>query len=252
MKVLILAGGFGTRMSEYTDLIPKPMVTIGGYPILWHIMNIYSRYGFKDFYIATGYKSEIIKDYFLNFRNLNSDFQINLADGSIHYHETKNINWNVTIVDTGSSTMTGGRIKRMKQYMGNETFLMTYGDGVADIDIKSLINFHQDHHKICTVSAVHPNARFGELEIENNLVTSFKEKPQTKKGWINGGFFVMNPEIFNYILDDDTILEKQPLEKLSSERELMAFHHEGYWQCIDTKRDRDVLEELWKSGHSFW
>lgn len=252
MKVLLLAGGFGTRMSEYTESIPKPMVSIGGQPILIHIMNTYAKYGHKDFYIATGYKSQIVKDYFLNFRNLNSNFTINLGNGQLDFHEVEDLDWNITIVDTGKETMTGGRIKRMRKYLSEDNFLMTYGDGVADIDINKLIDFHSEHKKMCTVTAVHPNARFGELEINENMVTSFKEKPQISKGWINGGYFVMSPKIFDFIEGDKTVLEREPLEKLSELKELMAFHHDNYWQCIDTKRDRDVLENLWNSNKAPW
>ena len=252
MKVLLLAGGFGTRMSEYTESIPKPMVSIGGQPILLHIMNTYAKYGHKDFYIATGYKSQIVKDYFLNFRNLNSNFTINLGNGQLDFHEVKDLDWNITIVDTGKETMTGGRIKRMKKYFSEDNFLMTYGDGVSDININKLIDFHSEHKKMCTVTAVHPNARFGELEINENMVTSFKEKPQTSKGWINGGYFVMSPKIFDFIEGDKTVLEREPLEKLSEIKELMAYHHDDYWQCIDTKRDRDVLENLWNSNKAPW
>jgi glucose-1-phosphate cytidylyltransferase len=252
MKVVILAGGFGTRLSEYTESIPKPMVAVGGKPILWHIMNTYATFGHKDFYIALGYKAEIIKEYFLHYRTLNSDFTVDLSSGDIVAHQQNAVDWRVTLVDTGLNSMTGGRVKRMQDFIGDEPFLLTYGDGVADIDIDALIKFHKDHGKMITVSAVHPGARFGELDINNNVVTSFKEKPQVTQGWINGGYFVIEPEFFNLIEGDGTILEKSPLEKAAQMGELMSYQHDGFWQCMDTKRDRDSLEELWKSGNALW
>jgi glucose-1-phosphate cytidylyltransferase len=252
MKVIILAGGFGSRLSEYTDNIPKPMVTIGGKPILWHIMNRYAKYGFTDFQLALGYKAEVIKEYFLNYRNLNSDLTVDLGTGSVNSYNEDKINWKVTLVDTGQESMTGGRVKRMQSFIGDKSFLLTYGDGVADININELIKFHKSHGKMVTVSAVRPRARFGELNIDKGLVSSFQEKPQTKEGWINGGYFVIEPEFFDFIEDDKTILEKEPLEKISAMGELMAYHHQGFWQCMDTKRERDVLEELWKSGKAPW
>ena len=252
MKVVILAGGFGTRLSEYTESIPKPMVSIGGKPILWHIMNTYARFGHKDFYIALGYKAEVIKEYFLNYRTLNSDFTVNLSNGNLVAHQQDLVDWQVTLVDTGLDSMTGGRVKRLKDFIGDEPFLLTYGDGVADIDIDALVRFHRSHGKMATVSAVHPGARFGELDIQNHVVTSFKEKPQTSQGWINGGYFVLEPAFFDLIKGDDTILEKEPLEQIAQMGELMSYQHEGFWQCMDTKRDRDALEELWQSDQAPW
>jgi len=252
MKVVILAGGYGTRLSEYTSRIPKPMVTVGGRPILWHIMQTYAKHGYKDFNLALGYKAEVIKEYFLNYRSINSDFSINLGSGNFVTHEADKIDWNLTLVDTGLNSMTGGRIKRMQKYIGNEAFLLTYGDGLANIDIKSLVSFHKSHGKMVTVSAVHPSARFGEMNIANDIVTSFKEKPQMHQGWINGGYFVIEPEFFELIDGDDTILEQKPLEKVSEMGELMAYKHSGFWQCMDTKRDRDLLEDLWQSGNAPW
>ena len=252
MKVIILAGGFGTRLSEYTESIPKPMVNVGGKPILWHIMKTYANYGHKDFLIALGYKAEVIKEYFLNYRALNSDFTVNLNSNKIISHQQDSVDWKVTLVDTGLNTMTGGRVKRMRDFIGDEPFLVTYGDGVANIDIKALINYHQSHGKMVTVTAVHPGARFGELDINNNIVTSFKEKPQTTQGWINGGYFVIEPKFFEFIEGDDTILEKQPLEKVAQMGELMAYLHHDFWHCIDTKRDRDSLEEMFQSGNIPW
>ena len=252
MKVIILAGGFGTRLSEYTDSIPKPMVTIGGKPILWHIMDTYAKFNHKDFYIALGYKSEVIKEYFLNYRTLNSDFTVDLSNGNILEHQQDPVDWKVTLVDTGLNSMTGGRVKRMRDFIGNESFLLTYGDGVANIDLDALVKYHKSHGKMVTVSAVHPGARFGELDINNNIVTSFKEKPQITQGWINGGYFVMEPSFFDLIEGDSTILEKEPLEKVAQMGELMSYTHDGFWQCVDTKRDKDSLEEMCQAGNAPW
>lgn len=252
MKAIILAGGFGTRLSEYTDVIPKPMVPIGGKPILWHIMNHFARFNHNDFYIALGYKAEVVKEYFLNYRSLNSDFSVNLETGKITHYNSPKVDWNVTLVNTGANTMTGGRLLRMKEIIGNETFLLTYGDGLSNVDIDKLIQFHKSHKKMITVTAVHPGARFGELEIETGRVISFQEKPQTTQGWINGGFFVIEPSFIDLLENDQTILEKSPLETASKNGELMAYQHEGFWQCMDTKRDKDHLEELFQSGRAPW
>ena len=252
MKVVILAGGFGTRLSEYTETIPKPMVKIGGKPMLWHIMKIYAKFGYKDFNIALGYKAEVIKDYFLNYREINSDFTIDLGNGKLETHQSSNDDWKVTLVDTGINSMTGGRIKRMKKFIGNETFLLTYGDGLANIDIDKLVSFHREHGKMVTVTAVHPGARFGELDLDGDAVLSFKEKPQLGQGWINGGFFVVEPEFLDLINDDSTILEKDPLENVAKLDQLRSFKHEDFWKCLDTKRDKDFLEEMWLSGKPLW
>jgi len=252
MKVIILAGGFGTRLSEYTERIPKPMVTVGGRPILWHIMKTYAHFGHKDFYLALGYKAEVIKEYFLHYRSLNADFSVDLGNGEVISHQTDEIDWKVTLVHTGLESMTGGRVKRMQPFVGDESFLLTYGDGVADIDVHALVEFHKSHGKMVTVSAVHPGARFGELDMDGDRVVTFKEKPQTTQGWINGGYFVIEPEFFKLIEGDSTILERSPLEKAAEMGELMAFHHGGFWQCMDTKRDRDHLEEMWDSGSAPW
>jgi len=252
MKVVILAGGFGSRLSEFTESIPKPMVTVGGKPILWHIMNTYAKFEHKDFYVALGYKADVIKEYFLNYRTLNSDFTVDLSNGGIVAHQQDAVDWKVTLVDTGLNSMTGGRVKRMQDFIGNEPFLLTYGDGVADIDLNALIKFHKGHGKMVSVSAVHPGARFGELDINNNVVTSFKEKPQVTQGWINGGYFVIEPEFFDLIEGDSTILEKSPLEKAAQMGELMSYQHNGFWQCMDTKRDRDSLEDLWEADSAPW
>jgi len=252
VKVVILAGGFGTRLSEYTETIPKPMVKIGGKPMLWHIMKIYAKFGYKDFNIALGYKAEVIKDYFLNYREINSDFTIDLGNGKLETHQSSNVDWKVTLVDTGINSMTGGRIKRMKDFIGNETFLLTYGDGLANIDIDKLVSFHREHGKMVTVTAVHPGARFGELDLDGDAVLSFKEKPQLGQGWINGGFFVVEPEFLDLINDDSTILEKDPLENVAKLDQLRSFKHEDFWKCLDTKRDKDFLEEMWLSGKPLW
>ncbi len=248
MKVILLAGGFGTRLSEYTDVIPKPMVPIGGKPILWHIMKTYAHFGHKDFHVALGYKAEVIKEYFLNYRALNADFTVDLATGALSSHQFDSVDWRVTLVNTGASSMTGGRVKRMQPFIGNETCMLTYGDGVADIDLDALLKFHRSHGKMVTVSAVRPAARFGELEIENGKVTNFQEKPQLHDGWINGGYFVIEPEFFDFIEGDNTLLEREPLERATKAGELMAYHHHGFWHCMDTKRDHDLLEAMWAKG----
>ena len=248
MKVIILAGGFGTRFSEYTNTIPKPMISIGGKPILWHIMQTYAKFGHKDFYVALGYKAELIKDYFLNYRSLNANFTIELGSGNILSHQLDQVDWKVTLVDTGDKTMTGGRLKRMKEFIGDEPFMLTYGDGVTDINLDEVLKFHRSHGKLVTMSAVRPAARFGELELEGDVVRSFKEKPQMHEGWINGGFFIIEPKFFDFIDDDSTFLEREPLEKATKLGELMAYKHKGFWHCMDTKRDHDLLESLWRSG----
>ena len=248
MKVFLLAGGFGTRLAEYSDIIPKPMVPIGGKPILWNIMKTFSNYGHKDFYIALGYKAEVIKDYFLNYYTLNSDFSVDLSSGEIKTHQESKLDWKITLIDTGQNTMTGGRLKLMKNYIDNEPFFLTYGDGLCDVNLNKLLSFHKSHGKLVTITAVHPGARFGELLIDNNKVKKFQEKPQTQKGWINGGYFIIQPKFIDLIDNENTILEREPLEKVSEAGELMAYKHEGFWQCMDTKRDKDYLEDLFKKG----
>jgi glucose-1-phosphate cytidylyltransferase len=252
MKVIILAGGFGVRMSEYTETIPKPMVTVGGRPILWHIMSRYAHFEHKDFYLALGYKAELVKEYFLNYRSLNADFTVDLNSGDIESHQTDDTNWRVTLINTGLESMTGGRVKRLQSYIGNETFMLTYGDGVADVNVDALLEFHKGHGKMVTVSAVHPSARFGELLMEDHKVLNFEEKPQIGQGWINGGYFIIEPDFFDLIDGDTTIMEREPLEKAAAMGELMAYQHNGYWQCMDTKRDRDNLEKLWNAGKAPW
>ncbi len=248
MKVILLAGGFGTRLAEYTDLIPKPMVPIGGKPILWHIMQTYAKFGHKDFYVALGYKAEVVKDYFLNYRSLHTDFTVDLKSGVVSSHQIDSVDWHVTLINTGNESMTGGRVKRMQPYIGNETFMLTYGDGLSDIDLDNLLAFHKSHGKLVTVSAVRPPARFGELEIYNSQVKSFQEKPQMHEGWINGGYFIIEPAFFDLIEGDSTLLEREPLEKAAKIGELMAYRHEGFWHCMDTKRDHELLEGLWAKG----
>ena len=252
MRVIILAGGFGTRLHEYTEMIPKPMVPIGGKPIMWHIMKHYAHFGHMDFYVALGYKAEVIKEYFLQYRTLNADFTVVLGTGVVTPHQLDEVDWRVTLVDTGHSSMTGGRVRRMKPYIENETFLLTYGDGVSNVNLEELVAFHKNHGKLVTVTAVRPGARFGELQLDNLQVTSFREKPQLGQGWINGGYFVIEPGFFDLIAGDSTILEREPLEQAARMGELMAFKHEGFWQCMDTKRDRDNLEEMWRQGNALW
>ena len=248
MKVIILAGGFGTRMGESTSIIPKPMVSIGGKPIIWHIMQTYSHFGHKDFYVALGHRAEVIKEYFLNYREVNADFTVDLSSGELTPHQLDSVDWKVTLVDTGTHSMTGGRVKRLQSFIGDESCMLTYGDGVADIDLAKLLSFHRSHGKMITVSAVRPPARFGEIEMDGSLVTSFKEKPQMHDGWINGGYFVVEPEFFNLISGDATFLEREPLEQAAAAGELMAYHHDSFWHCMDTKRDLDQLELMWKEG----
>ncbi len=248
MKVILLAGGFGTRLAEYTNVIPKPMVPVGGKPILWHIMQTYAHFDHKDFYVALGYKAEVIKEYFLNYHSLNADFTIDLSNGNVTPHQVDPADWKVTLVNTGDHSMTGGRVKRMQSFIGNEAFMLTYGDGVADINLDALMDFHHSHGKMVTVSAVRPTARFGELEIEGDQVASFQEKPQLHDGWINGGYFVIEPAFFDLIAGDHIMLEREPLEQVTRMGELMAYRHNGFWHCMDTKRDHEVLEDLWQKG----
>lgn len=254
MEVVILCGGYGTRLGKETQLKPKPMVEIGCKPILWHIMKIFEKHGIQDFHLALGYKANIIKDYFLKYNSLNNDFSVNLKSEKIEFNEGIEENWIINLTDTGLNTMTGGRLLRLKESLKNEeTFMLTYGDGVSNIDLTKLLQFHKSHGKIATVTAVRPPVRFGELIINNNnKVEEFAEKPQAGKGWINGGFFVFNKEIFNYIEDDSIMLEREPLEKLSKTGELMAYKHHDFWQCMDTIREKEILEKLWSSNNAIW
>jgi len=253
MKVAILAGGLGTRLSEETVEKPKPMVEIGGKPILWHIMMHYAHFGFNDFAIALGYKGEAIKKYMVDYCSLHSNLTVSLQSGDVKMHGgTYKPDWTVDLVDTGLYTNTGGRIKRLAPYMGNETFMLTWGDGVSDLNLQDLLAFHRSHGKLATLTAVHPPARFGHLELDGNQIVEFSEKPQTREGWINGAFFVLEPEVFDYIDGDDTQWEKAPLERLAADGQLMAYKHTSFWQCMDTLRDKRLLESLWQSGNAPW
>lgn len=255
MKAVILCGGLGTRLREETEFRPKPMVKIGEKPILWHIMKIYSHYGFNDFLICLGYKGEMIKEYFLNYKMMNNDFTIQLGNQeSVQFHNNHTeYDWKITLVDTGMSSQTGSRVKKIEKYIDDDYFMLTYGDGVADVNIKKLVNFHKSHGKIGTMTGVHPSSRFGEFALAGNQVLEFNEKPQTKEGLINGGFFVFNKEFFDYLHEgDDCILEKSPLVDLAADGELMVYPHEGFWQCVDTYRELEVLNELWEQGKTPW
>jgi len=254
MKVVILAGGLGTRLSEETDLKPKPMVEIGGRPILWHIMKNYSYWGFNDFVILTGYKSHVIKDYFINYYARYSDITVDMANNSVEIHQHRNEPWKVTMLYTGQDTMTGGRIKKAQDYIGNERFMLTYGDGVSNVNIPELIKSHEQSKKLATMTAVQLSGRFGALVIkDNNMITSFMEKPKGDESWINGGFFVCEPKVFDYIKDGDkTIFERAPLENMANDGQLNAFKHEGFWRPMDTLRDKIELTDMWMDGNAPW
>jgi len=252
MKVVILAGGLGTRLQEETVVKPKPMIEIGGYPVLWHIMNIYAAQGFNEFVVALGYKAELIKDFFVNYRTNRHSITVQLKDGRIEIHEGQGEDWTIHLIDTGDKTQTGGRIKRLAPWLGNERFMLTYGDGVGNIDLKKLLEFHQKHGKLATVTAVRPPARFGGLKFDGDRVVEFTEKPQAGEGWINGGFFVLEPQVLDMIDGDDTLWEHEPLENLAGEGQLMAYRHGDFWQCMDTLRDVQLLEKLWAGGEAPW
>lgn len=252
MKVVILAGGLGTRLSEETHLKPKPMIEIGGKPILWHIMKIYAAHGFNEFIVCLGYKGYVIKEYFANYFLHHSDVTFDMKHNNMQIHDSKAEPWKVTLVDTGHHTMTGGRVKRVKDYINNQPFLLTYGDGVGNVDIQRLVTFHQQHGKKLTVTAVQPSGRFGALNLEKNEVKSFMEKPRGDGAWINGGFFVCEPEVLDYIDQDSTVFEKEPLESIAAEGEMMAFKHDDFWKPMDTLRDKKDLEKLWESGKAPW
>lgn len=253
MKAVILAGGFGTRISEESYLKPKPMIEIGEKPILWHIMKLYSYYGINEFIVCAGYKQHLIKQWFADYYIHNSDITFDFTNGQeMQVHSRHAEPWKVTIIDTGLNTMTGGRIKRIKDYIGNEPFCLTYGDGVSDVDIKKLIEFHNERGTFATITTIRPKGRFGIIDIENGMAMSFREKSQEDTGWVNGGYMVLQPEIFNYIEGDSTIFEHEPLEKLAEERQLSCYKHYGFWQCMDTKRDKDQLEEMWENQNAPW
>lgn len=253
MKVVLLAGGLGTRISEETDLKPKPMVEIGGKPVLWHIMKIYSSYGFSEFIICLGYKSYVVKEYFTNYYLHQSDLTIDLKENSIEWQGSQAEPWKITLKDTGLNTMTGGRIKRIQEFIGRETFMLTYGDGVASVNLEELIKFHKSHGKHCTVTSVQPSGRFGALNMDSqNNVNSFLEKPKGDGAWVNGGFFVCEPEVFNYIEGDETTWEREPMENLAKDGQLVAYKHHGFWKPMDTLRDKIELESLWNLGKAEW
>lgn len=252
MKVGILAGGLGTRLAEETEVKPKPMVEIGGQPILWHVMNLYAHHGFSEFVIALGYKGEYIKRWMREFSTLHGNMRVHTGSGEVVMHDRHHLDWTVDLVETGQDTATGGRIKRLRPWLGEGTFLLTWGDGVADLDIPRLLAFHRAHGKLATLTAVRPPARFGHLELDGDRVTQFDEKPQTAEGWINGAFFVLEPQVFDYIEDDDTQWEKEPLERLAADGQLMAYRHDAFWQCMDTIRDKKRLEKLWQDGNPPW
>jgi glucose-1-phosphate cytidylyltransferase len=253
MKTVILAGGRGTRLSEETGLRPKPMVEIGGTPILVHILRLYAYYGFKEFVIALGYRGDMIKEYFAHYQLRNSDITVDLNSGDISYATRKSEDWIVHLVETGQQTLTGGRLHRLESQLRDQgTFLLTYGDGIADLDLAALVAFHRAHGKLATVTAVRPPGRFGAMTLGGDAVTNFKEKPQTAEGWINGGFFVFEPGVFDYLSGDQTVLEQEPLERLSADGQLMAYRHDEFWYAMDTVRDRDVLNQLWSDGAAPW
>ena len=253
MKVVLLAGGLGTRLSEETILKPKPMVEIGGMPILWHIMKIYSAHGFNEFVICLGYKGYLIKEYFTNYFLHKSDVTIDLRENKLQVHDSYAEPWNITLVDTGADTMTGGRIKRIKKHIGNESFFLTYGDGLADVNIRDSLDFHKKHQKLCTVTAVQPSGRFGAINMSDaNEVVSFMEKPKGDGAWINGGFFVCEPGVIEFIDNDATVWEREPMENLAAKGEMMAFKHEGFWKPMDALRDKTELESLWNSSQAKW
>lgn len=254
MQVVILAGGLGTRLSEETAVKPKPMVEVGGYPLVWHIMGAYAHYEFKQFMLALGYRGDVVKDYFLRFHPAHSDISVNLCTGAVEYHRRRHrMDWQVRMIDTGHATMTGGRLLKLAPYLRLEgTFMMTYGDGVSDVNIAELLDFHRRHGKIATLTAVRPPARFGTMIFNGDEVVQFKEKPQTEEGWINGGFFVFEPQVFDYLENDETVLEAEPLERLANDGELMAYRHHGFWHCMDTLRDKNRLQEMWDSGEAPW
>jgi glucose-1-phosphate cytidylyltransferase len=251
-KVVVLAGGFGTRLTEETQSKPKPMIEVGGLPLLWHVMGIYARHGFDDFVVACGYKGGVIKEYFHSYCVRSRDFVVSLRDGTEEILRADAPDWRVAVIDTGLHTMTGGRLLRLRPWLGGGTFMVTYGDGVADVDVRALLAFHRAHGKLATVTGVRPPARFGGLVLDGPRVREFSEKPQAGEGWINGGFFVFEPEVLDYLAGDETVLEREPLERLAADGQLMAYLHDGFWQCVDTLREQRMLEQLWQSGRAPW
>lgn len=252
MKVVILAGGYGTRLSEETKIRPKPMVEIGGRPILWHIMKYYASFGYREFVIALGYKADLIKKYFLEYTRMNGAISVDFKSSEVHSLVPKEEDWIVHLVDTGLNTMTGGRIKRLQKWLGDEPFMVTYGDGVADVNLHALFNFHQEQNSLVTITAVRPPSQFGELDFQGSWVMNFSEKPVSGDAWINGGFMICEPEIFSYLAGDTSILERDGLEKLAKKQQLAAFRHDGFWQCMDTLKDKQYLEKLYIDGHAPW
>ncbi|NGP53674.1 glucose-1-phosphate cytidylyltransferase [Thioalkalivibrio sp. XN8] len=252
MKVAILAGGAGTRLAEETTIRPKPMVEIGGMPILWHIMRHYSHFGFNEFLVALGYKGEYIKRWFYDYATLGSSVSVRTGNGEIRRHESDRPDWQVDLVDTGMSTLTGGRVKRLQPWIGDSPFMLTWGDGVSDVDIGRLLEFHRSHGRLATVTAVRPPARYGYMEFAGEQVSKFSEKPQTAEGWINGAFFILEPGVFDYIDGDDVMFEHAPMERLAADGQLMAYKHDSFWQCMDTLREKHLLETLWNSGNAPW
>jgi glucose-1-phosphate cytidylyltransferase len=252
MKVAILAGGLGSRMGEETTVRPKPMVEVGGQPILWHIMKGYAHYGHNDFVVAAGYRGEFIKRWMSDYASLSGDITVRLRAGSVEAHNQDCEDWTVGVVDTGPTTNTGGRIKRLRSWVGDSTFMLTWGDGVSDVDIAKLLDFHRSHGRLATMTAVRPPARYGHIETDGDRIVAFTEKPQIGEGWINGAFFVLEPQVFDYIDNDDTQWEREPLERLAKDGELMAYRHHGFWQCMDTPREKHILEELWRTETAPW
>lgn len=252
MKTVILAGGFGTRISEESYLRPKPMIEIGEQPILWHIMKLYSHYGYDDFIICLGYKGYVIKEYFADYFLHTSDVTFDLANNKMLVHNNYSEPWKVTLVDTGLNTMTGGRVKRIQPYVGNEPFMLTYGDGVSNVNIKELVKYHEDHKMLATLTAIQPEGRFGIMDLSENQILAFREKNQEDTGWVNAGFMVLEPKIFDYLSGDDCIFEREPLEALAAQKQLMAYKHYDFWQCMDTQRDKKKLEEMWEEGNAPW
>lgn len=252
MKTVIMAGGYGSRISEETDVRPKPMVEIGGRPMLWHILMMFSHHGYQDYIIALGYKGEVIKRYFVDYCSLNCNLRLEMQTGQVTMERGARQNWNIELVDTGLKTQTGGRLKRLARYLGNETFLMAWGDGLCDVDLRKVLEFHRGHGHLATVVAVRPRARFGCLDLDGSRVTAFSEKPQMREGWINGGLFALEPGVIDYVEGDSTHWEREPLEGLARDGELFAYQHNSFWQCMDTLREKKVLQELWDSGEAPW